>query len=110
MESVAESAYKNHHVKVVNTITSQAYNSKGTRSVADFTNPDKKSLAYQSGISVSHKNANDVKVIDFRDKTGKSKQNKSQAGTSMRKTTHTSYKRWKEDLIKDENYAIKLIK
>ena len=73
IESVMEPTSKNHHVKIVNTVTSSAYYSKGTRSVADFTNPDKKSQYYQSGISVSHKNMNDVKLIDFRDKTGKAK-------------------------------------
>ena len=73
IESVNEPTSKNHHVKIVNTVTSSAYYSKGTRSMADFTNPDKKSQYYQSGISVSHKNMNDVKLIDFRDKTGKTK-------------------------------------
>ena len=70
-DSAIEPTSKNHHVKVVNTVTSSAYYSKGTRSVADFTHHDRKSHHYQSGISVSHKNNNDVRLIDFRESKGK---------------------------------------
>ena len=86
---------KQRHVKVVYTVTSSVHLSRaGSRSIGDFTKlTDRKSNFFQSGISCSHKFAPDIKNLDFREPKRRRKHEKSQANTSVRKTTHTSYKK-----------------
>ena len=93
--SSVEPTAKNKNVKVVHTVASSVHLSRaGSRSIGDFTKlTDRKSNFFQSGISCSHKYAPEIRNIDFREPKRRKKHEKSQAGTSMRKTTHTSYKK-----------------